>query len=220
MIHAGKVPHDEKTHFYYAWDEVAYRSLCGRHTVDKRLVQESVTVTCRVCNEPEVDLMSDDTVKMSGQEPDLTTEEFMTLFNRAVHEGVELKYYLPAVKDLTPEDLVDHINKIHKFSLRIRVVKTSAIKTLNERKIHLSATKREELRIRDMQYKPKPAPKEGKAPRKRGTAKKEDAIETMMRILGVDRTTAEKRLARAQKKLEEGDVPEARAALAESEANE
>ncbi|KKL57222.1 hypothetical protein LCGC14_2237540 [marine sediment metagenome] len=202
MIHAGSTPYDETTHFFYAWDEVAYRSMCGRFTVDKLLVQETSTVSCRVCYGQEMDLVNEESVTMSGQEPDLTTEEFMELFNRSVNDGIELKYYLPATKDLSPEDLVDHINKIHKFSLRIRVVKTSAIKTLNERKITLSEKHRKELHVRDMQYKPPPASREGKTPRKRGTAKAEDAIGTMMRLLGVDRPTAEKRLARAQKKIE------------------
>ena len=203
MIHAGSIPFDETTHFYDTWDAVAYRSLCGKHTVDIDLVSPSRTVSCLVCRTPEVDLVNEESVTMSGEEPDLTTEEFMELFNRSVNDGIELKYYLPATKDLSPEDLVDHINKIHKFSLRIRVVKTSAIKTLNERKITLSEKHRKELHVRDMQYKPKPIPKESKAPRKRGTAKAEDAIGTMMRLLGVDRETAEKRLARATKKLEE-----------------
>ena len=146
--------------------------------------------------------MGEEPVKMSGPEPDLTTDEYMELFNRSVHEGVELKYFLPAVKDLSPEDLVDHINKIHKFSLRIRVIKQSTKRTLEEKKIHLSEKHRKELHLRDMQYKPAPIPKEGKAPRKRGTAKKEDAIETMMRLFGIDREKAEKRLARAQAKVE------------------
>ena len=205
MIHAGSIPHDTATHFFYAWDEVAYRSLCDRWTVDKHLVQETGAVTCRVCREPEVDLMGEADVKISGPEPDLTTEEYMHLFNRAVNDGDKLEYYLPAIKDLTPEELVDHINMINKFYLRVKVVKHAAKKMLEERKITLSKDHRDRLRLQDMAYKPKPVPKEGKAaktPRKRGTAKQQDAIEMMMNLLGISREKAEAKLARAEKKAE------------------
>jgi hypothetical protein len=138
-------------------------------------------------------------VSISGNEPELSTEEYMMLFNRAVMEGEELSYHLPAVKDLTPEELVDHVNLINKFAIRIRVAKQAVKKTLEERRITLDKEQREALRLRDMQYKPKPVATEGEAPRKRraaGTAKKEDLIESMARLFGITPEQAAKRLAK------------------------
>ena len=203
MIHAGL--YQGSTHLFYDWDSVAYRSLCGKYTVDKTLIVEVSEAACRVCLTPtEGEIMSDAEVKISGPEPDLTTEEYMKVFNRAVNEGDKLEYYLPAIKDLTPEELVDHINMVNKFSLRVKVVKQAAKAMLEERKITLSKDHRDRLRLQDMAYKPKPVPKEGvtKTPRKRGTAKQQDAIEMMMNLLGISREKAEVKLARAEKKVE------------------
>ena len=149
-----------------------------------------------------------DNVSLSGLEPDLTTEEYMKLFNRAVMDGEELTYHLPAVKDLTPEQLVDHVNLINKFAVRIRIAKQAVKKTLEERRITLTNEQKEALRLRDMQYKPKPAAVEGKEPRKRrvaGTAKKEDAIESIARLFGLTPEQAQKRLERLAAKAEGED---------------
>lgn len=138
--------------------------------------------------------------RLSGQEPELSTEEYMQLFNRAVNEGEELSYHLPAVKSLTPEELVDHVNLINRFAVRIRVAKQAVKKTLEERRITLDKEHRDALKVRDMQYKPKPAPSaDGAAPRKRraaGTAKKEDLIESMAKLFGITPEQAAKRLAK------------------------
>jgi hypothetical protein len=152
-----------------------------------------------------------DTVSLSGNEPELSSEEYMKLFNRAVNEGEELSYHLPAVKDLTPEELVDHVNLINKFAVRIRVAKQAVKKTLEERRITLSKDHREALRLRDMQYKPKPVAVEGQAPKKRraaGTAKKSDAIENIMNLLGLTREQAEAKLERIAAKLNAQDESE------------
>lgn len=139
-------------------------------------------------------------VSLSGHEPELSNEEYMQLFNRAVNDGEELSYHLPAVKLLTPEELVDHVNLINKFAIRIRVAKQAVKKTLEERRITLDKEHRDALKIRDMQYKPKPVVKEGDAaPKKRraaGTAKKEDLIESMAKLFGITPEQAAKRLAK------------------------
>ena len=149
---------------------------------------------------------ADPEVRMSGSEPDLSNDEYMTIFNRLVNDGEELSYHLPAVKDLSPEELVDHVNLLSKFSVRIRVAKQATKITLEQKRIHLGKEQRDALKLRDQQYKPKPVPKEGAAPRRaRGTAKTEDAIETMARLLGVSREVAEKRMAKAKATIESSE---------------
>lgn len=153
-----------------------------------------------------MDDKADEPIKLQGSEPDLSTEEYMMVFNRCVNEGEELSYYLPAVKGMTPEELVDHVNLLSKFSARIRIAKQATKVTLEAKRIHLSKDQREALRVRDMQYKPKPAPSEDTVKRTRrasGTAKSEDAIETMMRLLNITREVAETRLAKAKARLSE-----------------
>lgn len=138
-------------------------------------------------------------VKVSGAEPDLSTEEYIMIFNRVVNEGEELGYHLPAVKDLTPEELVDHVNLLSRFSTRIRIAKQATKITLEAKCIHIDGKQREALKLRDMQYKPKPAASTAPTPRRKaGTAKVEDAVEGIMRLMGCTREVAEKRLAKAK----------------------
>lgn len=139
-------------------------------------------------------------VKVSGAEPDLSTEEYMMIFNRVVNEGEELGYHLPAVKDLTPEELVDHVNLLSRFATRIRIAKQATKITLEAKCIHIDGKQREALKLRDMQYKPKPtASTTSSTPRRKaGTAKVEDAVEGIMRLMGCTREQAEKRLAKAK----------------------
>lgn len=169
----------------------------------KSTLFETEYVDCPACLGKEPEEVSEPEVKIAGNEPDLTQEEYTTLFNRVVTEGEELGYHLPAVRDLTPEELVDHINLLTKFSTRIRVAKQAIKVTLETKRITLSKEQRDALRVRDMQYKPKPAPSPDKKPRRAaGTAKKADAIEQIMDLLGLTREQAEARLAKVQAKLE------------------
>jgi hypothetical protein len=166
---------------------------------------ETDEATCRVCRGSEVDVSEEPDVKIAGVEPDLTQEEYMILFNRSVREGEELTYHLPAVKDLTPEELVDHVNLLTKFSTRIRIAKQAVKVTLEAKRIHLTKEHKDALKVRDMQYKPKPAPTEEKTSKPRraaGTAKSLDAIDTIMKLMGCTREQAERRLAKAAAKLE------------------
>jgi len=142
-----------------------------------------------------------DGVKLSGPEADLSEEEYKKLFTRVVTEGSEIGFHYPAVKDMTPEQLVDHMEHLRQCSIHIRVSSQAAKITLEQKKIHLSKEEREALRQRDLAYKPKKPTVEGATPRKaraRGTAKTEDAIEMMMNLYGWTREKAEAKM----KKLE------------------
>jgi len=166
---------------------------------------ESTYVTCPVCL-GKGDEVDETEVRLSGAEPDLSTEEYMSIFNRMVNDGEELGYHLPAVKEMTPEELVDHVNLLSRFSTRIRIAKQAAKITLEAKRIHLDGQQREALKLRDMQYKPKPAATTSSSPRRKaGTAKVEDAVEGIMRLMGCTREQAEKRLAKAKAVSEASD---------------
>jgi len=186
--------YNERTHFLYRVSDSTLRSLCGAVELLESVLYASEYANCPVCLGED---MSDTDVKVSGMEPELSTEEYMVIFNRVVNEGEELGYHLPAVKDLSPEELVDHVNLLAKFATRIRVAKQAAKITLEQKRINLNKEQRDALKLRDMQYKPKPVPKEGeepRKPRKAGTAKPQDAVEMMMSVLGISREKAEKKL--------------------------
>lgn len=160
---------------------------------------------CEDCQKAREEGKQDPPPKVSGDSPDLSTEEYVKVFNKIVNEGEELGYHLPAVKDLTPEELVDHINLLSKFATRVRVAKQAAKVTLEAKRIHLSKEEKEALKIRDMQYKPAKQVTESTAKKPRrasGTAKYEDAIDGMMKLMGLTREQAEKRLAKASALLE------------------
>jgi len=186
----------EPSHFFYDISDITIRSYCGRFEMLRSTLYEAAEVSCPVCLGGD-EVTEESEVRLSGAEPDLSTEEYMTIFNRMVNDGEELGYHLPAVKDMTPEELVDHVNLLSRFSSRIRIAKQAAKVTLEAKRIHLDGKQREALKLRDMQYKPKPAPSpdSSKTPRRKaGTAKTIDAIEGIMRLMGCTREQAEKRL--------------------------
>lgn len=198
----------EPSHFFYPISEITYRSLCEGWEVLRSRMYETTYVECQVClGREDVDLEQDG-IRISGAEPDLTEQEYRELFLRITDQGEELSYHLPAVKDLSPEELVDHVNLLTKFSIRVRIAKQTARVQLDAKRITLSEEHKKALKLRDMQYKPKPAPSEEKAPRAKraaGTAKVEDAVENIMRIMGLTREQAEKRLAKAKSLLDPED---------------
>jgi hypothetical protein len=191
---------DDITHLFYP-KGCGYRSLCGIETIRDAVKPPCFSKSCVSCNVAITEANMPDDVKMSGAEPELTEEEYAALFNRSVREGMEMTYTLPATKDLSPEALVDHVNLLSAFALRVRIAKQAAKVTLEQKRIHLDKEQREALRLRDMQYKPVVRPKEDddskvtKPRRAAGTAKKDDAITQIMKLMGMSRDAAEKFLA-------------------------
>ncbi len=128
-------------------------------------------------------------LRLSGDSSELSEEEYKKVYCRAVNDGDKLDFYLKAIKDQTPEELVDTIGQLSQFMLRVKVVKQAAKITLEDRKITLSTEQRELLRLRDQQYKPKKVEEKketSRAPRRKsGTAKSEDAAQMMANLLGI-----------------------------------
>jgi hypothetical protein len=210
-------PHDsDYSHLLHAIlspGPLVYRTLCGGTEGLKQYftIVEPNHPTCPAClgflgdifleeevksNEPEQAKVQ--IINLIGDKAELGEEDYKVLYNRAVMEGEKFDYYLPAVKDLTPEQLVDHINALSSLIPRIKVAAQAAKVTLEDRKISLNNEQREMLRLRDAQYKPKKQedpnkPKKVAGPRRKaGTAKSDDAAELMARLLGVSKEEAQK----------------------------
>lgn len=195
LLLSGKGLDNGLGHLWHRYDGISHRTLCGAIQALTQYISEG-KVNCKICLTGGEEVMQDG-VRVSGNEPDLSEEEYKKLFTREVTDGGGLEFHYPAVKDMTPEQLVDHIEMLRQSMLRIRIASQAAKITLEERKIHLGKEEREALRLRDLSYKPKKVEdpeKAARAPRKKGTAKTEDAIELMMKLYGITREKAESKL--------------------------
>jgi len=182
-----------------------FRSLCGGLTSLERGIEwlPFDLPTCGGCQGKLGNAMEDG-LKVSGQEPDLTPEEYMKLFVRSANVVVKMD----------PETLVDHIERLRQASIRIKVATQAAKKTLEERRITLKKEQRDALKLREMSYKPKATPKEvdpsapKKARKSPGTGLGADAIETVMKMYGITREKAEKRMKKIEDRLAAAEVLE------------
>lgn len=139
-----------------------------------------------------------DGLRMSGVDTDLTEEEYKNIFTRFVKEGGEVAYHFKSIAEMTAEEIVDHMEFLRQASMRIKISSQAAKVTLESKKIHLSQEEREALRLRDLAYKPKKqdSPEKPKRAKKASSGTNMDPIEFMMKMLGLTREQAEKRLAK------------------------
>ena len=194
----GFLESDSRAHFFQADDSgKGVKSLCGKLTGNLLDVMRGQNVTCDDCAIAIEGSLELEDVKMSGHEPEMSTEEYRRLFNLARTSNditSELASDLESIKktgksfgDMTMEEKSDHIEFLNRMVRKIKVIKNSAALRKQEEMMELSEAEREKVRDYDRRYKPKPVGVESKSPggpRKPAKTAEQKMIESLTQMLG------------------------------------